>query len=202
VTDDGIGHTRRSNHPDTRPPGYPEQFERRIELAGGRKVFVRPIVPADRVQLAAAIRTADSETLHRRFMGAAPKVTVKLLNSLTSIDYSSRFALVALADDGEGVAVARYIADALHESAEVAVVVAPKWRHLGLATVLVRMLAERAETAGIARFTAYFIPSNRPVAELANQAHARVSVAQGAAELTAQLAGVPGLPHDEPGAAP
>ncbi len=172
---------------DQRPAGYPVGCETELTLGDGRTVFIRPIVPSDSAELAEAIRTADADTLHTRFLGATPTVTDGLLRALTCLDYRTRFALAAFAPDGRGVAVARYVADAPQTSAEVAVAVDPQWRRVGLATALVRLLAERAQSMGIGTFTAFFTAVNRPVTELASHSGARVSISQGVAELSAQL---------------
>ncbi len=131
-----------------RPVGYPDSYETALRLADGRRVSVRPILPSDAPELAEAIRTADPETLHARFLGGPPPLTEAVLDRLTRLDYSHRFALVARDRRGRGVAVARYTAlpesAAGKRAAEVAVAVDPSWREVGLATELIRMLARRA----------------------------------------------------------
>ena len=153
--------------------------------------MVRPILPSDAPELADAIRTADSATLHTRFLGSPPPITDALLDKLTQVDYVSQFALVAFAR-GRGVAIARYIALPATEDgaipAEVAVVVAPKWRRVGLATALLQMLVRRADECGITHFTALFLAENRPVVELARTGNAKVAIARGMAQVEAPLA--------------
>jgi GNAT superfamily N-acetyltransferase len=172
------------------PPGYPGEYERRIRLRDGRRVQVRPILPSDAPELAAAIRNADPETLRARFLGGAPTVTEDLLESLTCIDYTSHFALVARYRR-RGIAVARYIAlppdDDGVVAAEIAVAVDRNWRRLGLATALVKLLAKRAHECGISSFTALFFSHNRPVVELAHDVHARVFVGADASRLEIPL---------------
>lgn len=168
-----------------RPEGYPSEFERVVTLTNGRRVRVAPIVPGDAPELVEAIRTADAETLRARFLGGPPPLTPHLLDELTRLDYVTRFALVARWR-GRGIAIARYIADGTG-SAEVAVVVAPEWRRLGLATALVGMLAERAASCGINTFTATYYAGNRPVSELATEGGARVVIADGLAQLDARI---------------
>lgn len=153
-------------HPAEVPPGYPRDYERRVRLRDGRIVWVRPIIPADAPELAAAIRTADAETLHRRFLGAPPRVTPALLTRLTTLDYVRRFALgAASGDTGHGIAIARY--EPLEDGvADVAVVVDPAWRRAGLATALIEMLAEAALDRGIHALSSSYLAENRPVALL------------------------------------
>lgn len=153
--------------PDTGvPPAYPHDLERRVRLHDGREVLVRPILPSDAPELALAFRRADPETLYRRFLSPPPVLTGRLLRYLTTVDYVHRLALVAAdARTGTGVAVARF--EPVGEGvAEVAVVVEPAWRRVGLATALVELLAEAALDRGVHTFTATYLAENQPVASL------------------------------------
>ncbi len=191
---------RSRRQPQEAPPGYPRSYEIVARLADGRRVTIRPILPSDAPELAEAILTADADTLRGRFMGAPPPLTQATLDGLTRLDYAQRFALVARSAEGHGIGVARYSvlpsADDSPVSAEVAVAVAPEWRRVGLATTLLQLLARRALECGITHFSALFLAENRPVTELAQLGHARVVIAQGAAQLEASLT-TPG--DDSPG---
>ena len=184
------------------PPGYPRGYSCVVGLADGRRVQIRPILPSDAPELAEAIRTADAETLHARFMGGPPRLTPAVMDGLTRLDYVNRFALVARSrgrclGGGRGVAIARYAVQPATEGslvvAEIAMAVALEWRRVGLATVLVEMLARRAQECGITDFTAQFLALNRPVTELARDGHARVVIAKGVAQLHANL----NTPHED-----
>ena len=135
------------------PPGYPAQYEQKVRLGDGRRVLIRPILPSDAPELAGAIRTADPDTLRRRFVGGPPRLSAALLEHLTVVDYVHRFALVAIDPvTGRGVAIARY-EPAGPGTAEIAVAVTPAWRCAGLATVLILLLAKAAAERGIHTFT-------------------------------------------------
>ncbi|HZC74174.1 MAG TPA: GNAT family N-acetyltransferase [Jatrophihabitans sp.] len=176
------------------PPGYPDGYDLRLRLDDGRRVQVRPILPSDADELAEAIRTADPETLRARFLGATPRITPALLDSLTRLDYTSRFALVARAHR-HGVAIARYVSSPAEPgtrvTAEVAAAVDPEWRRVGLATRLLRLLARRATECDIGTFTVLFSATNRPVAELARDVHARLFIADGLARFEIPLDTLP-----------
>jgi len=149
------------------PPGYPSEYERELRLSDGRRALMRPILPGDSVELGDAIRTADPDTLRRRFLGGPPHLTPELLAHLCTVDYLGRFALVAVDPlTGRGIAVARYEAAEEEDVADVAVAVDPAWRGIGLATALVEKLAEIALNRGIHTFSAYYLAGNRPVAAL------------------------------------
>jgi GNAT superfamily N-acetyltransferase len=148
------------------PPGYPTEYQREEVLRDGRRVAIRPILPGDAAELAEAIRTADAETLRRRFLGGPPEVTAALMAHLTVVDYERRFALVAIdVASGQGVAIARY-EPAGEGIAEIAVAVRPAWRHAGLGTLLMLFLAKAAAERGVRSFTASYQAENRPVAAL------------------------------------
>ncbi|RZU53386.1 RimJ/RimL family protein N-acetyltransferase [Krasilnikovia cinnamomea] len=165
------------------PPSYPTHYERVVHLRDDRTVFIRPIVPRDAAALSEAIAEADPDTLYRRFLGAPPRVTPRLLARLTTVDYAQRFAVVAGDATGRGVGIARYEA-AGEGSAEVAVAVDRAWRRVGLATELITTLARAALDHRIHTFTATYLAQNRPVAALLEHTDAagRAQISQGIAE--------------------
>ena len=171
------------------PPGYPAQCEQEVRLGDGRRVLIRPILPSDAPELAEAIRTADPDTLRRRFVGGPPRLSAGLLEHLTVVDYVHRFALVAIDPvTGRGVAIARY-EPAGPGTAEIAVAVSPAWRCAGLATVLILLLAKAAAERGIHTFTASYLAGNRPIAALVQQAGGLGTqvIEQGIAEFSVAL---------------
>ena len=88
------------------------------------------------------------------------------------MDYDRRLAVVAFAPDGRGVGIARYEALRDSDTAEVAVAVAVAWRHVGLATALVPLLAAAAVRNGLLCFTAEFFADNVDVTDLIAEAGA------------------------------
>jgi GNAT superfamily N-acetyltransferase len=149
--------------------------------------LVRPILPTDAAQLAEAFRRADPDTLYRRFLSGAPVLTERLLHHLTTVDYVHRLALVATdAETGVGVAVVRYEPESAGV-AEVAAVVDPGWRRIGLATALVELLAEAALDRGVHTFTATYLAENRPVASLLHSAGGHERIRTGIAECAVAL---------------
>ena len=172
------------------PPGYPQDYQRLVTLRDGRSVLIRPIQPSDAPALAEAIESADAETIRRRFLGRHLRVTPELLDFLTTVDYASRFALVAVEPASQrGVAIARYEPADREGTAEVAIAVTPGWRDAGLATELLRMLAQAASERGIHTFTGTYLADNRPVTALINEADepANQVTSRGIAEFSVPL---------------
>lgn len=145
---------------------YPSWLEHDVTLEDGRVVHVRPVTPDDLGELRRAIANADPETLYQRFLGAAPPHTHASLRRLVELDYRQRLAVAAFEARGHGVAIARYEGAPGSTAAEVAVVVDPAWRHIGLATDLVNTLARAAMANGITRFTATTLAANWDVQDI------------------------------------
>lgn len=153
------------------PPGYPQEYQRLVTLRDGRSVLIRPVQPRDASALGEAIESADADTIYRRYLGGHPQVTPELLHFLTTVDYTGRFALVAVEPASQrGVAIARYEPAEQDGTAEVAIAVTPGWRDVGLATKLLHMLAQAASERGIHTFTGTYLADNRPVTALINAA--------------------------------
>jgi RimJ/RimL family protein N-acetyltransferase len=172
------------------PVGYPQEYRRVVTLRDGRSVLIRPILPGDAPALAEAIQSADADTIRRRYLGGHPQVTPELLDFLTIVNYTSRFALVAVEPaSGRGVAIARYEPAEQDGTADVAIAVTPGWRGAGLATELLRMLARAASEHGIQAFTGTYFAENRPVTALINgvDAPAGQVTAQGIATFSVAL---------------
>jgi RimJ/RimL family protein N-acetyltransferase len=160
-----VSAVRRTERVD-RPEGYPAEYERDLLLADGRRVHVRPVVPADLPALAEAIGRADPETIRRRFLGGGPPRSTSALRRLVELDYRTRFALAAFDADGQGVGIARYEGERTWPAVELAVAVDPAWREVGLGRELVRLVVERAAEQGAATLTADFFSDNRRVQDL------------------------------------
>ncbi len=137
-------------------------------LRDGAQIEIRPIVPADREELAAGMRRLSPESRYRRFFSPTSELSDAQLTYLTEVDHHDHEALVALdPESGHGIGVARFVRlpeDA--ETAEVAVAVADSWQGRGVATALLDRLAERARTEGVRRFSADILAENRPMLDL------------------------------------
>ena len=149
---------------------YPPGFEADVVLDDGRTVHVRPVVPGDAGELAAAVARADPETLHERFLGGRPPRTEEEVLRLVTLDHVRRFAVAAFDEHGRGVGIARYEGERTWPVVELAVVVDPAWRGVGLARRLVHDVSRRALDLGAERATATFWEGSVPVLGLLEEA--------------------------------
>ena len=144
---------------------------RRFRLQSGDVVLIRPIRNDDASALAAAVEQLSEQSRYRRFHSAAPRMDAPMLGYLTDIDHHDHEALVAVAPgSGDIIGVARFIRDTTTpDTAELAIVVVDAWHRQGLATLLIRQLAQRATALGIDHFTAEILADNIPTRGLINR---------------------------------
>jgi nucleotide-binding universal stress UspA family protein/RimJ/RimL family protein N-acetyltransferase len=133
--------------------------ETTLRLDDGARVHVRPIRPVDRDAVAAGFERLSPESRYRRFFSAVPELTSRELDYLTQVDHHDHEALVAVDEEGEGVAVARFVRVG-DDVAEPAIVVADDWQQRGLARMLLDALAQRAREEGVHRFRAPVLATN------------------------------------------
>jgi GNAT superfamily N-acetyltransferase len=148
------------------PDGYPNELCQDVELSNGAVLHIRPVVPADIARIRHAFAVGDAESIRRRFLTGAPPRDESHLRYLVELDYHDRLALVGLDAEGNSVGISRYEGTNGEGSAEIAIVVVPEWRKLGVGRVLVEALEEPALRSGITRLVAGFQLDNRQVARL------------------------------------
>lgn len=180
--------------PTSGPRGYPSGLSQDVTLLDGRHALLRPIRPDDGLALRRAVAHSDPTTLRRRFLGGRPPRSDQEFERLVCVDYNRRMAVVALGPDGPGVGIARYEALGDTDTAEVAVAVDPAWRHVGLATALVQLLAAAAVGNGLRHFTAEFFADNRDVTDIIAEAGAPYVVTDDSAGVIAAEIELPADP--------
>jgi RimJ/RimL family protein N-acetyltransferase/nucleotide-binding universal stress UspA family protein len=131
-----------------------------VQLDDGSRVTIRPIEPEDRDALAAGFERLSPESRYRRFFAPVPKLNRRALDYLTMVDHHDHEALVAVAEDGDGIGVARFVRTAPDE-AEPAIVVADDWQGRGLAGRMLEALVDRAREEGVSRFVAPVLADNQ-----------------------------------------
>lgn len=135
-------------------------METPIELAAGRRIHIRALGPADREALAQGFERLGPQSRYMRFFAPVIRLTDSQLEYLTDIDHHDHEALVAVDEGtGNGVGVARYVRIGERE-AEPAVAVADDWQRMGVGTLLLDELADRARSEGISSFTAQVLADN------------------------------------------
>lgn len=176
-------HAHEEPHP--RPHGEP------VRLADGARILVRPIEPEDQHELELGFRHLGALSRYERFRGPTERLTPSQLAYFTQVDHDAHEAIVAMdADTGEGIGVARYIRDRDDpRQAELAYTVTDLWQRRGVGSVLVERLAARARAAGIERFRARLLVSNKRARRLLAHVADEIDESRygGVVEIKAQL---------------
>jgi ribosomal protein S18 acetylase RimI-like enzyme len=136
----------------------------RALLNDGRRVRIRPVVPADRANIAAGLARLSPRSRYGRFHSDVSQLSEAALRFLTEIDFREHVAWAALAIDEPGfpgVGVARFVRDREHpDSAEFAITVLDEWQGLGLGSLLLRTLIGSAAQRGIRQLVAPVLAEN------------------------------------------
>ena len=151
---------------------YPTRWIDVWQLAGGRKVTVRPVLPQDAELEQALVRALSPASRFQRFFAPIRELPPGWLQRLTQIDYRRQQAFIVESFAGDqplAVAEARYIADDDGQSCEFAVVVADEWQHLGLARRLMHALMQSAAEAGLKQMVGDVLATNRGMLALARE---------------------------------
>jgi RimJ/RimL family protein N-acetyltransferase len=138
---------------------------RTVTLTDGSELVLRPIEEQDLDALISFHEHLSPESVHNRFFGFHPHLSLAESRAFVTVDGRQRMAFV-LVDHGIVVAVGRYEGLVDRESAEVAFVVADEFQRHGLGTVLLRVLAEHARAEGFHRFVAQILSGNTAMREM------------------------------------
>jgi GNAT superfamily N-acetyltransferase len=136
---------------------------KKLMLADGTRLGVRPLEPTDRAALESAVARLSPTSRYLRFAAPKPRLTKTDLDQLLSVDHHDHEALLAYDPaTGEGVAVARYVRLRDEpDAAELAVTVLDDWQGRGVGTALTALLVERARAEGLSRLRAITLAENR-----------------------------------------
>lgn len=144
--------------------------KRNVILRDGTPGYVRPIVPSDRADLAAALEDLAPDSRMRRFLFDKTSLSERELARLSNPDGFDHIAY-GLAVDLEGeftpIAVARCFRDPADGTlAEIAVVTADAWQGIGAGAELMRSLSAAAHAVGIRKWYVPMLSDNAAMRRL------------------------------------
>lgn len=139
-----------------------------LVLRDGAALAVRPITPASKPVIAAAMSRLSPESIRRRFFAPRRELSELDLQRLTTLDGWNQYALGACtrAADGtpEGVGVARFVRIPEDSgTAEIAITVVDAYQGRGVGKALVARLVNAASVRGIRTLHAIVLPDNAAI---------------------------------------
>ncbi len=150
-------------------------------LDDGTLLMFRSMEPTDEPALKDLFYALSQQTIYYRFMSQMKRLPKKQIRDLVYINHRTDVALIAVMPEMHGdeiVAVGRYYLDERTNMAEVAFIVRDSWQNRGIATKLLRKLADIARRNGISGFTAEVLRENRAMQAVLNKTDTRVSTTQ------------------------
>jgi GNAT superfamily N-acetyltransferase len=148
------GFFSKPSHPSTARPAEGE----RVKLRDGSVAIIRPLQPADASMVREGFEHLSAVERYRRFIFDQEHLTTAEAAELTTVDRDHVAYGAIDPATGAGVGLARYVCDHHDETCAVAaVIVVNAWQGRGLATRLLRRLADHAREAGIERLEAHMI---------------------------------------------
>jgi acetyltransferase len=136
---------------------YPEEYVAERTLKDGTTVILRPIKPEDEPMWHELLGSCSTQSLWFRFSYLFKQTTHEMASRYCFIDYDREMGIVAeVEEEGQRklIAVGRLVADADHEAAEYAVIVADRWHGHGLGGLMTDYCCEIAKPWGVTKIVA------------------------------------------------
>ena len=135
----------------------------------GAELLIREITPADRRALAFVLGHLSNSSRYLRFFGTALD-TREEIERLIDVDHWHHEALIAYSPPPRApIAVVEYVRLERFDVADLAIAVTDDWQGQGVGRALLEVLRGRALAAGVRRFSASMLASNRAALALARR---------------------------------
>jgi acetyltransferase len=136
---------------------YPEEYVTERECKDGANIILRPIKPEDEPMWHELLGSCSKESIRFRFSSLIKQTTHEMASRYCYIDYDREIAIVAEVEEEDRrklIGVGRLVADANHEEAEYAVLIADRWQGRGIGGMLTDYCVEVAKRWGVKRVVA------------------------------------------------
>jgi acetyltransferase len=160
----GVGYNRFAVRP------YPKEWEQRLELGDGMKIFVRPLRPEDEGLLLGFLEKVSADDLRLRFFAPVRHFSHAFLARLTQLDYGRAIAFAALDEaSGDLLGVVRLHADSNYENAEYAVLVRSDLKGRGLGWKLMELIIRYGKREKLKCIEGQVLHENTTMLEMCRQ---------------------------------
>jgi acetyltransferase len=154
---------------------YPTQWECRIALADGRRVFVRPLRPEDEAMVRAFFGRVTQEDLRLRFFAPVKDFSHAFIARLTQLDYGRAMAFAAIDEaSGDLLGIVRMHADANYECGEYAILLRSDLKGHGLGWELMQLIIRYARSEGLNRIEGQVLRENSTMLQMCRELGFRV----------------------------
>jgi acetyltransferase len=159
-----------SGHPRFAVRPYPNEWERRFSLSGGRRILVRPVRPEDDDLFRAFFEKVTPQDLRLRFFAPVKEFSHTFIARLTQIDYARAMAFVAFDEaSGEMLGAVRLHADPNYEKAEYAILVRSDLKGQGLGSLLMETMIAYARAERLQVIEGQVLRENTTMIEMCRE---------------------------------
>ena len=151
---------------------YPEEEEKEIILKNSNKVLIRPSRASDVAGLKEVFYHLTPKDVYTRFFTGLKSFSSSMADHLCNVDYEHEMAFVATIGREEEeriIGSSCYMVDPATNMADVAYMIRPEWKGMGLGTALQQRMVEYAKSKGLRGFTADILVENEPMLTLAKK---------------------------------
>jgi acetyltransferase len=154
---------------------YPKEWERRVALADGSRVLVRPVRPEDEPMARVLFGKVTPEDLRLRFFAPVKHFSHAFVARLTQLDYGRAMAFAAVDEASEDpLGVVRLHADANYECAEFAILLRSDFKGRGLGWRLMQLIIDYARSEGLRRIEGQVLRENNVMLRMCREFGFRV----------------------------
>jgi acyl-CoA hydrolase/RimJ/RimL family protein N-acetyltransferase len=146
---------------------YPSRMEE-IIMRGDQQITLRPTKPVDERRIQEHFYAMDQADVTSRFFGFRRSFYRQDVEGMVQVDYIKNLSIVAVIGEigfEKVIGLGEYNLE--HGTvAEVAFTVSKEWQGQGIASVVLKKVAEAARENGITQLVAYVLPTNKPMINL------------------------------------
>jgi acetyltransferase len=154
---------------------YPKEWERRVTLADGRELFVRPLRPEDEPMVHGFFAKVTPEDLRLRFFAPVKDFSHTFIARLTQLDYGRAMAFAAIDEASRDLlGVVRIHADANYECCEYAILLRSDLKGHGLGWELMQLIIQYARSEGLRRIEGQVLRENTMMLQMCRELGFRV----------------------------
>ena len=148
---------------------YPREEERTVTLRDGRSVLVRPARTGDAAILQDLFYRMPPEDVFTRFFRHLTSLPLSTAEHMTSVSFDDEVTLLAVEGDWGServIGTVSYYRDPTSGRADVAFMVDPEWKGVGLGTALRDVVVDVARRRGVVALTADVLVENAAMLRL------------------------------------
>ncbi|HNS55777.1 MAG TPA: GNAT family N-acetyltransferase [Smithellaceae bacterium] len=152
---------------------YPEHVHRTYAFKNNVTVHFRPIKPSDEEGMRRLFYRFSDQGIFYRYFSHVQTMPHVRMQEYTSVDYRQTMSIVGIIADGgieKIIAEGRYVRFARSPFADVSFIIDEKFQQTGIASYMLRMLMEIAQTNGIKGFNATILTTNKAMIRVMEKA--------------------------------